>query len=118
MNEALAMHHNNGGETNLDNIRRKRPDATVQPACAHVTVRSQHISKKDIVKEERFEGVKWCSGGGVRDNLYRRPNFRNTYRVDEVTNVESTLDDGFWIPKNVFPTENKAGIGYADPFQD
>ena len=50
------------------------------------------------------------------DNLYRRPNFG--YRVDEVTSVESTFDDGFWIQKHVSRSENKAGIGYADPFQD
>lgn len=34
----ISDHHDNGGEMNLDNIPRKRPDATAQPACTHVAV--------------------------------------------------------------------------------
>ena len=52
---------------NLDNIPRKRPDATAQPACAHVAVRSQRISEKDIVKKKRFEGVKRRRGCSMCD---------------------------------------------------
>ena len=65
-------------------------------------IRSQHIGKKDIVKEERSEDIKRCRKG-----------------MDEATSIEGTLDDRFWIPKNVFPGDNsKADIGYANPFQD
>ena len=48
----VSNHHDDGGETNSGKSPRKRPDATAQPACAHVKVRSQHKGKKDIVKEE------------------------------------------------------------------
>ena len=48
----VSDHHDDGGETNSGKSPRKRPDATAQPACAHVKVRSQHKGKKDIVKEE------------------------------------------------------------------
>ena len=60
-----------------------------------MAVRSQRIREKDIVKEERFKGVKRRRDGGMFDGRYCRRNFGNIYRVDEVVGVGRILDDGF-----------------------
>ena len=116
--QGISDHHDDGGETNLANIPHKRPDATAQPACAHVAVRSQRIGEKNIVEEERFEGVKQRRDGSVFDCRYHRRNFGNIYRVDEVVGAGRILDNGFQVPENISPSGNKPGASYTSPFQD
>lgn len=87
----VSGHHDDGGKTNLDNIPRECPDTSAQPACTDVAVSFQRVDEQDIVKKERFEGIKRCRGGGVYDGLYRRCSFG----VSKVAGVGSTFDDGF-----------------------